>query len=200
MGDEERILGECILAMYDIRGKQDFIYKSNKIREIVGGSYLIRDCFDDCLFPAARDCSEKGIFSYRRKKKKEDTDDFTVEHFKKRLEEGYIGEVIYDGGGNFFVLYKNADIYREVNRRFYRALLAHTYSLRVLTTYIDPVNFEDYRGDQRRLYDRHRKREQMESMIHPVNTLPIVQTDYRTSLPLRSFCILAMAKREKKRR
>lgn len=198
MGDEERILGECILAMYDIRGKQDFIYKSNKIREIVGGSYLIRDCFDDCLFPAAEKCSEKGIFSYRRKKKKEDTDDFTVEHFKKRLEEGYIGEVIYDGGGNFFVLYKNADIYREVNRRFYRALLAHTYSLRVLTTYIDPVNFEDYRGDQRRLYDRHRKREQMESMIHPVNTLPIVQTDYRTSLPLAELLYPGDGKERKK--
>ena len=70
MGDEERILGECILAMYDIRGKQDFIYKSNKIREIVGGSYLIRDCFDDCLFPAARDCSERNFQLPEKKEKR----------------------------------------------------------------------------------------------------------------------------------
>lgn len=174
----------CILAMYDIRGKQGYIYKSNKIKEIVGGSYIIRDCFDDCLFPAAEECSSKGIFSYRRKEKKEDTDEFTVERFNKRLEEGYIGEVVYDGGGNFFVLYKNHDIYKEVNRRFYHKLLEHTYSLRVLTTYISDVNFEDYPGDQKRLYEEHRRREQRESMISPVNTLPIVQADYRTSLPL----------------
>ena len=57
---------DYILAMYDIRGKQDYIYKSSKIKEIVGGSYIIRDCFDDCLFPSAEKVSEKGIFSYRR--------------------------------------------------------------------------------------------------------------------------------------
>ena len=173
-----------ILAMYDIRGKQDFIYKSSKIKEIVGGSYIIRDCFGDCLFPAAEECSEKGIFSYRRKNSREDSDDFTVENFEKRLQEGYIGEVIYDGGGNFFVLYKDVKIYKEVNRRFYHHLLEKTYSLRVLTTYIDNVDFENYSEDQKRLYAKHRKREQRESMISPVNTLPIVQTDYRTSLPL----------------
>lgn len=173
-----------ILAMYDIQAKQEFIYKSSKIKEIAGGSYIIRDCFDDYLFPAAEECSEKGIFSYRRKAPHEDSDDFTVENFKKRLQEGYIGEVIYDGGGNFFVLYKDVIIYREVNRRFYHNLLEKTYSLRVLTTYIDNVNFENYREDQKKLYAKHRRREQRESMISPVNTLPIVQTDYRTSLPL----------------
>lgn len=51
--------GEYILAMYDIRGKQDYIYKSSKIKEIVGGSYIIRDCFEDCLFPAAEEVSEE---------------------------------------------------------------------------------------------------------------------------------------------
>lgn len=179
MGDKD-----YILAMYDIRGKQDFIYKSSKIKEIIGGSYIIRDCFDDCLFPAAEKCSEKGIFSYRRNTSHEESNDFTVENFKKRLQEGYIGEVIYDGGGNFFVLYKDVIIYREVNRRFYHNLLEKTYSLKVLTTYIDNVNFDNYREDQKKLYAKHRRREQRESMISPVNTLPIVQTDYRTSLPL----------------
>lgn len=28
-----------ILAMYDILGKQDYIYKSSKIKEIAGGVY-----------------------------------------------------------------------------------------------------------------------------------------------------------------
>ena len=69
-----------ILAMYDILGKQDYIYKSSKIKEIAGGSYIIRDCFADCLFPAAKEvsdkekedrekegkgCSGRGIFTYK---------------------------------------------------------------------------------------------------------------------------------------
>ena len=95
---------DYILAMYDIRGKQDYIYKSSKIKEIVGGSYIIRDCFDDCLFPSAEKVSEKGIFSYRRNSGQDEPGEFTPENFENRLNRGYIGEVVYDGGGNFFVL------------------------------------------------------------------------------------------------
>ncbi len=170
-----------ILAMYDIRGKQDYIYKSNKIKEIVGASYIIRECFDAYLYPAAKECSEKGLFSYKRE---DEHTDFSREGFAGHLKEGYIGEVVYDGGGNFFVLYESVEKYREVNQRFYRKILEATYSLRVLTTYIEEVNFENYHADQKRLYEKHRKREQKESMIHPVNALPIVQVDYRDSMPL----------------
>lgn len=200
-----------ILAMYDILGKQDYIYKSSKIKEIAGGSYIIRDCFAECLFPAAKEvseeekekrkkegkaCSGSGIFTYKWKNMVKERDpqevkmlegepaDFTPENFKSRIEKGYIGEVVYDGGGNFFVLYRGIDDYRKVNRRFYRKLLEKTYSLRVLTTYIEGVDFDNYLPDRNKMYAKHKRREQRESMTAPVNTLPIVQTDYRTSLPL----------------
>lgn len=200
-----------ILAMYDILGKQDYIYKSSKIKEIAGGSYIIRDCFAECLFPAAKEvseeekekrkkegkaCSGSGIFTYKWKNMVKERDpqevkmlegepaDFTPENFKSRIEKGYIGEVVYDGGGNFFVLYRGIDDYRKVNRRFYRKLLEKTYSLRVLTTYIEGVDFDNYLADRNKMYANHKRREQRESMTAPVNTLPIVQTDYRTSLPL----------------
>ena len=91
---------------------------------------------------------------------------------------------MYDGGGNFFVLYENAEIYRAVNQRFYRKVLEETYSLRVLTTYIEGIDFDNYAADQKKLYEKHRKREQKESMLHPVNALPIVQVDYHDSMPL----------------
>ena len=41
-----------VLAMYDVRGKQDFIFRTNRIKEIVGASWIIRDIFRDYLFPA----------------------------------------------------------------------------------------------------------------------------------------------------
>ena len=172
---------QYVLAMYDIRGKQDYIYKSNKMKEIIGASYIIRECFDAYLYPAAEKCSGKGLFSY---KKEADPAGFSREGFARHLEEGYIGEVVYDGGGNFFVLYENAEIYRAVNQRFYRKVLEETYSLRVLTTYIEGIDFDNYAADQKKLYEKHRKREQKESMLHPVNALPIVQVDYHDSMPL----------------
>lgn len=190
-------VGKYILAMYDIRAKQDYIYRSNKIKEIMGGSYIIRDCFEDCLFPAAEKVSVeeqkeggckkyvgKGIFTYKRGNTLGEPAEFTRENFAKRISEGYLGEVVYDGGGNFFVLYKDARVYRQVNRWFYYLLLEKTYSLRVLTTYIDHIDFENYQDDQQRIYMKHQKWEQKESMLGPVNTLPVVQTDYRTSFPL----------------
>ena len=36
-----------VLCMYDIRGKQEFIYKSSKLKEIVGASLIIRDLFEE---------------------------------------------------------------------------------------------------------------------------------------------------------
>ena len=200
-----------ILAMYDILGKQDYIYKSSKIKEIAGGSYIIRDCFAKCLFPAAKEVSKEekekrekegkggsggGIFTYKWRDMVKERDpqeekmledepvEFTRENFKNRIKKGFIGEVVYDGGGNFFVLYRGIDVYREVNRRFYHKLLEETYSLRVLTTYIEGVDFDNYLADRKKMYAKHKRREQRESMTAPVNTLPIVQTDYRTSLPL----------------
>ena len=41
--------------MYDVRGKQEYIFKTNKLKEIVGGSCIIRDCFKEYLFPSAEE-------------------------------------------------------------------------------------------------------------------------------------------------
>ena len=173
---------EYILAMYDVRGKQDYIYNNPKIKQIAGASWIIRDCFDDYLFPAAKEVSEKGIFTYKNSNETENTE-FTEEGFKKHIEDGYAGEVVYDGGGNFFVLFKNSEIYKEVNKKFYVKLLKETYTLRVLTSYIENVHFDDYQGDQKRLRDEHKKTEQRESISYPLNALPIVQVDNYSSLP-----------------
>ncbi len=88
-----------VLAMYDVRGKQEFIFRTNKLQEIVGGSWIIRDIFKDYLFDAAKVGGGKGIFNY--KTCPGDEADFSVDGFRKHINDGYIGEVVYEGGGNF---------------------------------------------------------------------------------------------------
>lgn len=187
--------GKRVLAMYDVRGKQDYIYRSNHIKEIVGASCIIRDVFSDYLYPAARkvrnentkkygsDAEDEAIYCYEKGSKA--VEEFSVEAFEKRMEgEQYIGEVVYDGGGNFLVLYKDKETCIKVNKIFTKDLMIGTYTLKVLCSYIEEVQFDDYRGDNERLRDRHRINEAQESVIYPVNSLPIVQVDYQTSRPL----------------
>lgn len=172
---------EYVLAMYDVRGKQEYIYNNPKIKQIAGASWIIRDCFSTYLFDAAAKISVNGIYNYPPGK------DFGVNNFEDHLNDGYIGEVIYDGGGNFFVLYKDLTCYQETNKIFSRKLMEDTYTLRVLTSYIIGVDFENYKSDIQKVRDKHRKAEQRESISYPVNALPIVQVDYFSSLPLTHY-------------
>ena len=170
-------ISKVVLAMYDIRGKQEFIFRTNHLKEIVGGSAIIRDCFKDYLYPKAEKISEKGIFH-------DEKIQFDRNMFYKHLEDGYIGEVVYEGGGNFFLLFKDAETFKEITFLFTSELMRKIGTLKVLGSYIEDINFDDYKGDAARLRKVHQRNEHTESVISPWGTLPIVQVDRMTSMPL----------------
>ena len=197
-----------VLAMYDIRGKQNFIYRSAKLKEIVGGSATIRDCFDDYFYPAAIECRNEllenesirkemmkkpAVYNYAAGQYRADIrkHDFHFSEFEERIAgDQYIGEVINDGGGNFYVLFKNEDICKEVTYRFSKKVVEATSTLKVLCSYIVGLQPDNYsnsgtpRGDYQKLYDIHRINEGQEITEETYPTLPIVQADFMTSQPL----------------
>lgn len=188
MGEKGRTFGEDrVLAMYDIKGKQEFIYRNNHIKEIVGGSCIIRDVFKDYLYGDKED-NELKIYRYNDSQEfaePKDVEKFSVEEFEKRMESGeYVGEVIFEGGGNFYVLYKDEAAFVEINKKFTKKVLKNTYSLRVNCSCIKGLNAEKFEQDEKRLKEEHWKMEAQQGIIHPVNSLPIVQIDYLTSRPL----------------
>ena len=170
---------QYVLVLYDIRAKQNFIFRTNHMKEIIGASDIIRDCFKDYLFPQARQVG-KGIFPGENDAR----EPFSRETFERHLADGYIGEVVYDGGGNFILLYKDVETYRKITYEFTKEVLKKVGTLRVLSSYIEGVNFDDYKEDSRKLYAAHAINENKESNIAPWSTLPIVQVDRRTSMPL----------------
>ncbi len=178
-------MNNYVLAMYDVRGKQDFIYRSRKCKEIIGGSHIIADVFKDYLFPAVEEYCGKSIYSYNQNADiSGDVEQFSLQDFKMRLEsEKYIGEVVYEGGGNFLVLYKDKESCIAVNKVFTKKLLESIGTLKVLCTYIENLDFNNYQADQQRLYDEHRINEAQESVIFPVNTIPFVEVSPETSRP-----------------
>lgn len=203
------------LAMYDVRGKQEYIFKTNKLKEIVGGSCIIRDCFKEYLFPSAEEYMRRkakkegmplsddevcGIYNYNDPKKEPEYiseinkgKEFSQKAFERMMQDEkcaarYAGEVVYEGGGNFFVLYKDKETCIEINKIFTRKLLKELYTLKVLCTYIELENgLVNFIEDRKKLYEKHRISESEESVICPVNTLPFVQVDEVTSLPLTKY-------------
>lgn len=203
------------LAMYDVRGKQEYIFKTNKLKEIVGGSCIIRDCFKEYLFPSAEEYMRRkakkegiplsddevcGIYNYNDLKNEPEYiseinkgKEFSQKAFERMMQDEkcaarYAGEVVYEGGGNFFVLYKDKETCIEINKIFTRKLLKELYTLKVLCTYIELENgLVNFIEDRKKLYEKHRISEAEESVICPVNTLPFVQVDEVTSLLLTKY-------------
>lgn len=190
---------DYVLCMYDIRGKQEFIYKSSKLKEIVGASLIIRDLFKDYLYDAAkvyRDCINeefKGSDAVFRYDPNEDKlNKFSFKEFEDRMNGNqYIGEIVYDGGGNFLMLYKNEEAMKKTTEIFTKKILKEIGTLRVVATYIGNIREDNYHsddsknpGDYERLYQRHRFRESTALCTQPYGSLPIVQTSPVSSMPL----------------
>ena len=96
-----------ITAIYDCRSKQEYIYRTNKIREIAGASRLLADVYSILL-------NETGLkIDQIWKEDAEQNKPFGKEKF---MESGMDGAVIYEGGGNLYTLFKDEDTYRSANR------------------------------------------------------------------------------------
>lgn len=189
-----------VLCMYDIRGKQEFIYKSSKLKEIVGASLIIRDLFEDYLYESAiiyrnninKDFSNKGDAIFRYNPNKEKLDKFSFKEFEERMKGNqYIGEIVYDGGGNFLILYKDEEAMKKTTEIFTKKILKEIGTLKVVATYIGNISKDNYHsvdmnnpGDYERLYQRHRLRESTALYTLPYGSLPIVQTSPVSSMPL----------------
>lgn len=169
-----------ILAMYDVRGKQEFIYRSSKIKEIVGGSMVIRDIFDDYLFSQG---GGRLIYSYDSNA--EVVAPFRVDEMKKRFSEGYVGEVVYEGGGNLMIIFKDRDSMISCNKKFTHDVIKATSTLTVLCCDVKiDDSFSNFPKDRERLYDEHTKVESSNAGYHPCNALPITKVDHNSSMPI----------------
>ena len=94
---KENSMTQCI-AIYDISGIQSFIFSTNKLREMVGGSKIVH----------------KILFELLPKKLGYENDNWENEDFSKEIPQGRSGNVIYIGGGNALVLYENEESYKSV--------------------------------------------------------------------------------------
>ena len=103
-----------ILAQYTVRSKQEYIFRSNRMQEIVGASAMISQSFD-LLFSCAEQLgvkTERGGGAFR------------MEETLRKFGEGALDMVeLFAGGGNDTVLFRDREVCRRVNEAFTYAVL-----------------------------------------------------------------------------
>ena len=162
----------CVTALYDCRSKQEYIYRTNRIREISGGSELLAHVYE--MFYNAAGAKNIRINSGWRS-----GGEFSVKGF---VDSGYDGEVIYEGGGNLCIIYRSRDTYIRANRIFSRMLLEQTYTISIIASCVDTT--DNFMADRRQLYKENSRIKSTDWISVPCNTLPITQVDRDTFMPV----------------
>ncbi len=162
-----------ITAIYDCRSKQEYIYRTNKIREIAGASKLLANVYRILIHETRLNICDSWREDTIRKKP------FRKEEF---LENGFDGTVIYEGGGNLYVLFKDQETYIKANRVFSHILLERSYSISIITAFVETT--DNFNQDRANLYLAKEKSKKLG--VHSVlcNVLPFTQTDRLSYMPL----------------
>ena len=99
-----------ILAIYDITGIQDFIFSTPKLKEIIGASKLVENILEkylpDILSDIGKNESLNIVQNWRPIAPEQPAPDFAM-HVDSTID----AEVLYIGGGNARVAYKDKGLY-----------------------------------------------------------------------------------------
>lgn len=112
---------EKVVAMYDIREIQKYIYRTQKVKDAMGASALVENIIERALEDAAKGY-ETELKWYDDKK--------GVLPF---IEKDIAVQVLFIGGGNAYVLFQDAETCRKINQKMSRYVLEETYSLQLVS-------------------------------------------------------------------
>ena len=162
--------------MYDVRGIQDYIFRTSKLKDAIGASSIVENIIEDALRSAVDDVKEnmsliaslewyddKGPFEY---------DDHQINDI----------QVLYIGGGNAYIRFRDRELAVEVSKRMSRYTLNNTYSLQLATAIISKTN--NYYTDYKNLRDEMTKVKDGMKVSKPLDALPIVDVEAKTGFPI----------------
>ena len=170
------------LAKYDFRTKQQYIYRTNKIREIAGASSYIA-----CSYHRFLERLNKGgmkvelNYTWNSCAYVNDEDDNKA--FNPSFEgTDFVGKVLYVGGGNLIVLWKDLETAKKANAEFCKMLLDEAPGLSLI------CGLAEYSGDYAENYKALQASFENDKRLHlPMVSeamLPFSEIDRRTSLPI----------------
>jgi len=161
---------EYCLSLYDVRGIQEFIFSSSKLKENIGASILVAKVLDEYLKEAIN-TSTNGIINWEE-----------VKEFKIFKDKNVDAEIIYIGGGNAMVAYRNKDIAKEVTQTLSRIVLEKTGgALRFAVAHIDTEG--DFAQDREKLMQILRQNKESIVETSPLLGIAITKEGQTDGLP-----------------
>ena len=134
-----------VLAMYDVRGIQKYVFNTNKVKEIMGASYIVRDIVLDGIKAIIKD-EDPSLFLYDWENSKECA--FLTNPSIQM-------EVLFIGGGNAYVLFRNEELCHTFNRKLAKYILDKTYLLNLAIAVVPKTDnyVNDYNAVQNKMRD-----------------------------------------------
>lgn len=110
-----------ILGMYDVSGIQNFIFSSPKLKENIGASLLVQKIFEKDLLDIIKKLSDN--------EKILEKDWWKYSDFRMLQDSSIPMEVIYIGGGNALIAYRNKEYFDRVTKELAKCVYEKSYSL-----------------------------------------------------------------------
>lgn len=176
--DKAELRTKTVLAMYDVRGIQKYIFRTNKIKEIIGASNIVENIIIDGLQDIIKRNnwdSQLYITDWE--------DDTNEEEFLKNEEVQM--QVMFIGGGNAYVLFREGKICEKVNRELAKYVLEKTYSLNLAVAVVEKT--DNYKEDYRKINLEMRRIKAIMPETRPLGALPFMHVDPSTGFPLTQY-------------
>lgn len=168
-----------VLAMYDVRGIQNYIYKTSKLQDAIGASAIVENIIDRAL-KAAKDEYEFQTHSTLSCSFEWVTKDGIIIPYDEAGDKDIT--VLYTGGGNSFISYKSEDLCININKKMSRYVLENTYSLQLAIAYVDRSS--NYRCDYDKVQNEMFKIKSNMKEARPLGALPIMRVEGLSGFPL----------------
>lgn len=164
-----------VLAIYDVRGIQKYIFKTVKLQEAAGASMIVENIIMDALKAAVRTIrntesleaelewyGEEGYFPYCEKYKDV--------------------QVLFIGGGNAYVMYRSRELCLKMNRLMSEYTIKKTYSLQLAVAIVEKSG--SYAEDYRKLFQGMGETKSNMPVSKLLGTIPVMQAEIKTGYPL----------------
>jgi len=170
--------GNYVAAVYDFRSKQDYIYRTNRVQEIMGASKLIEGAYEEAL-KGYKEIDEK----WDRNTKLEDClkGEFKLSEF---ADAGDQGTVLYEGGGNLVLLFKSKEEFLAFNSHFSLWLIDNAPGLTPICGSAEIDVNGKFREETAKVFADLGRYKRLASPLLSDTVLPITQVDRRISQPV----------------
>ena len=125
-----------ILALYDFSSKQEYIYRTSKIKEISGASLLLDKMYINFIDELS---GHNIVIAF--KNSDGSYCDFRIKFFPKVTIDSKTveadGQVLYEGGGNLLVLFRSIELYKKSNNILSMYLLRNYPGLNMISSCVE---------------------------------------------------------------